>query len=72
MAITVPNFVRGALVPIALAFQWLKVELAKNYAPSDALIYSAAIVGAVTLVIAIISLFGLSETFGKDLDYVET
>ena len=71
VAITVPNFVRGALVPIALAFQWLKGMLAVHYAPSDALIYSAAIVGAVTLVIAIISLSGLSETFGKDLDYVE-
>jgi hypothetical protein len=45
--------------------------LATNYSPSDALIYSAAIVGAATLVIAIISLSGLSETFGKDLDYVE-
>ncbi len=71
VAITVPNFVRGALVPIALAFQWLKDVLAKNYAPGDALIYSAAIVGAVTLVIAIVSLSGLGETFGKDLDYVE-
>jgi MFS transporter, putative metabolite:H+ symporter len=71
VAITVPNFVRGALVPIALAFQWLKGMLATHYPPGDALIYSAAIVGAVTLVIAIISLSGLSETFGKDLDYVE-
>ncbi len=71
VAITVPNFVRGALVPIALAFQWLKGMLATHYPPSDALIYSAAIVGAVTLIIAFISLSGLSETFGKDLDYVE-
>jgi MFS transporter, putative metabolite:H+ symporter len=71
VAITVPNFVRGALVPIALAFQWLKGVLATNYPPSDALIYSAAIVGAVTLIIAFISLSRLSETFGKDLDYVE-
>ena len=68
---TVPNFVRGALVPIALSFQWLKGTLATHYAPSDALIYSAAIVGAVTLIIAFISLSGLSETFGKDLDYVD-
>jgi MFS transporter, putative metabolite:H+ symporter len=71
VAITVPNFVRGALVPIALAFQWLKGMLAMHYTPGDALIYSAAIVGAVTLVVAVISLSGLSETFGKDLDYVE-
>ncbi len=71
VAITVPNFVRGALVPIALVFQWLKGVLATNYPPGDALIYSAAIVGAVTLVVAIVSLSGLTETFGKDLDYVE-
>jgi MFS family permease len=72
VAITVPNFVRGALVPIALIFQWLKEWLAKTYAPSDALLYSAAIVGAISLVIAIVALSGLAETFGKDLDYVET
>jgi len=73
VATTVPNFVRGALVPIALVFQWLKGVLASNgLSPSDALIYSGVIVGATTLVIAIASLSGLSETFGKDLDYVET
>ncbi len=72
VATTVPNFVRGALVPIALIFQWLKQVLASSgCSPADALIYSAAIVGATTLVIAIVSLSGLSETFGKDLDYVE-
>ena len=73
VAITVPNFVRGALVPIALIFQWLKQELAHYGAsPADALIYSGVIVGATTLIIAIAALSGLSETFGKDLDYVET
>jgi MFS transporter, putative metabolite:H+ symporter len=72
VATTVPNFVRGALVPIALLFQWLRVLLAKHNTPSDALIYSAALVGAATLVIAIAALSGLSETFGKNLDYIET
>ena len=72
VATTVPNFVRGSLVPIALVFQWLKGMLAVSYTASAALIGSAAIVGAVTLIIAILSLFGLEETFSKDLDYVET
>jgi MFS family permease len=72
VAITVPNFVRGALVPMALIFQWLKELLAKSYGTNQALLYAAAMVGAVTLAIAIVSLSGLSETFGKDLDYVET
>jgi hypothetical protein len=45
---------------------------AKHYAPSDALIYSAIIVGAVTLIISIAALSGLDETFGKELDYIET
>ncbi|HEY3876164.1 MAG TPA: MFS transporter [Candidatus Kapabacteria bacterium] len=72
VATTVPNFVRGSLVPIALVFQWLRALLAKNYDPNDALLYAAAIVGAVTLVIGIASLFGLEETFHKDLDYIET
>jgi hypothetical protein len=39
---------------------------------NHALIYSGVIVGATTLVIAILALRGLDETFGKDLDYVET
>ena len=43
-----------------------------SYTPSAALIGSAAIVGAVTHIIAILSLFGLEETFSKDLDYIET
>lgn len=72
VATTVPNFVRGALVPIALLFQWLKEMLARTYPANDALIYSGIIVGVATLAIAIYALSGLSETFGKDLDYVET
>ncbi len=73
VAITVPNFVRGALVPLALVFQWLKGMLADQgwLSRSDALLYSGAIVGAVTLLVAILALTGLAETFGKDLDYME-
>ncbi|MDP4199007.1 MAG: MFS transporter [Bacteroidota bacterium] len=72
VATTVPNFVRGALVPIALIFQWLKSKFAASYPAGDALIFSGIVLGAVTLAIAIYALSGLSETFGKDLDYIET
>ncbi len=72
VAITVPNFVRGALVPIALVFEWLKSLFALSFEPKASLIDAAAIVGAATLLIAIASLWGLGETFGKELDYIET
>ncbi|RZK42318.1 MAG: MFS transporter [Pedobacter sp.] len=60
---TVPNFVRGSLVAITVSFQFLKGEVG--------ILQGAMIVGVVCLVIALISLSQLKETFGKDLDYVE-
>ncbi|MSR02408.1 MAG: MFS transporter [Gemmatimonadetes bacterium] len=64
VASTAPNFVRGAVVPLTIVFQALKPELG---IPG-----SAMAVGAATLVIAYLSLAGLEETFGKNLDYVES
>lgn len=60
---TVPNFVRGMVVPLSMAFTALK-------APLGALT-SAGVVGVVTLALAFWGLSGLDETFGKDLDHVE-
>jgi MFS family permease len=60
---TVPNFVRGALIPITLVF--------KALIPHVGLIHSAAIVGAVCFSLAIFSVSSLKETFGKSLDFVE-
>lgn len=62
---TVPNFVRGAVIPITYAFK----ELAQL--SSVGVIGSAILVGAVCFSLAIISTLGLKETFGKDLNYVE-
>ncbi len=60
---TAPNLVRGALVPINAAFLACKGPLG---------ITGAAIaIGAATLVIALIAVTGLDESFGKDLDFVE-
>jgi putative MFS transporter len=72
VATTVPNFVRFALVPIALGFQSLKEMFAKSYPADTALIYAAAVVGAIVLAISITALSGLKDTFAKDLDYMET
>ncbi len=64
VAISIPNFVRGAVVPLTLAFRGL--------APSFGLVPSAMIVGAASLAIAFAALAWMEETFGKDLDYLET
>lgn len=63
VATTVPNFVRGAVIPLTTLFLLLK--------PSWGVLYSAAGVGLLTVVLALLALRGLDETFEKDLDYVE-
>jgi MFS transporter, putative metabolite:H+ symporter len=63
VATTVPNFVRGAVVPVTLLFQYLKTPFG--------IVYSGAIVGAVCVLMAFLALRGLEETFGKELNYVE-
>ncbi|HEX7671371.1 MAG TPA: MFS transporter [Polyangiaceae bacterium] len=60
---TAPNFVRGAVVLLTLAFKAMKAPLG--------VLGSAMAVGAVALLFAVISLASLEETFGKDLDFVE-
>ncbi|MEK6547602.1 MAG: MFS transporter [Bacteroidota bacterium] len=60
---TVPNFVRGALIPISLLFKFL--------IPSVGLIHSAAYVGILCFVLAMFAVSQLKETYGKSLDYTE-
>jgi len=60
---TAPNFVRGSVVLVTSAFNALKGAMS---IPA-----SAIVVGAVTLVVAIIALGGLEETYGKSLEFVE-
>lgn len=61
---TTPNFVRGAVVPLTLAFQALATKMS--------LTQSGMIVGAVAMALAFAALMRLQETFAKDLDYIET
>ncbi|BCS33146.1 MFS transporter [Luteitalea sp. TBR-22] len=60
---TVPNVVRGSVVLLTSSVAWLR--------PQVGVVRSAIIVGMVALAISYVALWGLEETFGKDLDYVE-
>ncbi len=63
VATTVPNFVRGAVIPITTLFLFLKTDLG--------VINSALVLAALTTLIAVVSLWTLNETFHKDLNYNE-
>lgn len=63
VATTVPNFVRGSVVPVTLTFHAL--------AGPFGMINAVWIVGVAVMLVALISLYFLRETFGRDLDYFE-
>ncbi len=63
VATTVPNFVRGMVVPITLLFQLFRRRLGLEG--------GALTVGVICASVAFIALFFLDETFHKDLDYYE-
>ena len=63
VATTVPNFVRGTVIPLTFLFL-----LMKKYVGT---IYGALIVGLFTYAIAIFALIYLEETFKKDINYTE-
>ncbi len=63
VATTVPNFVRGSVVPLTLCFQALKAQYG--------IIQGAFLVAAFCVAVAFLALRGLAETHGKDLNYVE-
>ena len=63
VATTVPNFVRGMVVPITLLFQLFR--------RSFGLEGGALAVGAICLAAGFLALASLEETFHKDLDYFE-
>ncbi len=63
VATTVPNFVRGSLILVTFGLNWAK--------GSFGLIGGTALMALVIMTISFFSLNALSETFGKDLDYME-
>ncbi len=60
---TVPNFVRGSVVPMTLAFKTLTV--------SADIVTAGLLVGGVVMMLAFWALWGMHETFGKELNYTE-
>lgn len=74
VATTVPNFVRGALVPTLALYSMLHTGSLSgiDWVRSNQPLASAAlVVGAGVFLLALVGWFLLKETFGKDLDYVE-
>ncbi|MEZ4903191.1 MAG: MFS transporter [Spirosomataceae bacterium] len=63
VATSIPNFVRGATIPLAAVFVMFK--------PSLGVTNGALVIGAVVVAIALISLNFLDETFTKEMNYEE-
>jgi MFS family permease len=63
VATSVPNFIRGSLIPLTIFFQMAK--------PVAGMMGSAALTGFVALVIAALALSRLAETSNRSLDFIE-
>ncbi len=68
VATTVPNFIRGTVVPLSIAFRFLREELGGT---DTAVIYGALIVGVFTIGVALVALTAIQETFGRDMNFLE-
>ncbi len=62
---TVPNFVRGAVVPLTFLFK----SFLKTFNGSH--VFAGIAVAVISLIIAFFALYGMEETFSKDLNYTE-
>ena len=62
-ATTVPNFIRGTVVPLTLGFQYLRGHFG--------IIHGALIIGIITIIIAFAALRLIDETYGRDLNFEE-
>ncbi|MCC7232333.1 MAG: MFS transporter [Bacteroidia bacterium] len=65
---TVPNFVRGAVVPVTLLYKSLHTVFADG---GQAKIFSALIVGIICSALALAGILSVKESFSKDLNYIE-
>ncbi len=63
VATSVPNFIRGTVVPITLLFGYFR--------SSFGIINGALFVGIITIAIALFSLRLIDETFSRDLNFLE-
>lgn len=60
---TVPNFVRGAVVPITISFAGLS--------KTNGVVFAAFCVGMVCLLLAFVATLYIKDSFSKDLNYFE-
>ncbi len=63
VATSVPNFIRGTVVPLTLFFKFLR--------PDFGVVNGALIVGISTIIIAFFALRFVDETFARDLNFIE-
>ncbi|RAV98268.1 MFS transporter [Pseudochryseolinea flava] len=75
VATSVPNFIRGTVIPLTLLFKFLRDLISGSstdtMATNNGIIYGALIVGLLTIVIAYFSLTLIDETYGRDLNFEE-
>jgi putative MFS transporter len=63
VATTVPNFIRGTVIPVTLLFKYLRTEIG--------IVNGALVVGVITVVIAMWALRSVDETYSRDMNFVE-
>jgi MFS family permease len=68
VATSAPNFIRGMVVPLTLGFRYMREQLGGG---ESAVVYGALVVGVITIIIALLSLRWVEETFSRDMNFVE-
>jgi putative MFS transporter len=79
VATSVPNFIRGTVIPLTLLFKLLRDSISQPLLPAMGeahskgvgIIWGALIVGTLTIIIAFLALQMVDETYGRDLDFQE-
>ncbi len=72
VATTVPNIIRGTVIPLTWLFKYLREEIGGHYNSSDlGVVYGALIIIVLTSVIAVIALRAVDETYSRELNFVE-
>jgi MFS transporter, putative metabolite:H+ symporter len=79
VATSVPNFIRGMVIPMTLLFGYLRKVISSHYLPTSGqeeatrlgILYGAGIVGILTILIAFIAFLAIDETYGRDLNFEE-
>ena len=80
VATSVPNFIRGTVIPLTFLFKYLRDTFTGHYTPligeleakNFGILYGALTVGLCTIVIAFLALSVIDETYGRDLNFEET